>query len=144
MRPQTTREKNPYHRDIRDRRWGADWENREGDELGYQKTYGEYGSDQRGWVDEPHPTKHVRHGHAGVAPRRFKRSDEMILDHVAEALTWSPDVDARDITIAVRDGDVILSGTVPERDMIFIVDEIMESVHGIRNFDNHLKKRRFI
>jgi osmotically-inducible protein OsmY len=147
MRPQETREKNPYHHRPEDRRAEPPWENREGDELGYQKTYGEYSSNARGWVDRPHPRAATHReaysetypDYSGVGPKNYLRPDENILDHVVELLTWSPDVDASDITIAVKDGIVILAGTVPDRWMIYRVDELMEEVHGVKNFDNHLK-----
>lgn len=150
MRAQQTREKNPYNRQQADRRQGAPWGDREGDELGYQKTYGEYGSNARGWVDKPHARNWAHRDnytesypdYSGVGPKNYRRSDESILEHVASLLTWSPDVDASELTIAVKDGNVIIAGTVPDRSMIYLVDDLMEGVHGVKNFDNHVKLSR--
>lgn len=140
MRPQQTREKNPYHKPPEKPSLGEDWAHREGEELGYQRMYGEYGSNARGWVDRPHEkTWPHREHHAGIPPKKYQRSDESIMDHIADVLTYSPDVDATEVTIAVKDGNVILSGTVPERGMIYLVDELLDEVHGIKDFDNHLK-----
>lgn len=155
MRASETREKNPYNRSRRDpksRDQNMSWGNRDGDELGYQKTYGEYGSNARGWVDKPHAKNWARReeyhetyaDYSGIGPKSYQRSDESLLEHISEALTWSPEVDASEITIAVKNGDVILSGTVPEREMIYLVDELMEEIHGIKNIDNHIKLERNI
>jgi len=144
MRPHERREKLPTE---------VDWASREGEELGYQKMYGEYGSNARGWVDRPHAGNWARRDdysgsyetypdYSGIAPRSYQRSDESLLEAISEALTWSPDVDATDITIAVKNGDVILSGTVPDRTMIYIVDELLEEIYGIKNIDNHIKRWR--
>lgn len=146
MRPYETREKNPYNRRRRDpdSREDLDWANREGNELGYQRTYGEYGSEGRGWVDEPHERNWAHRGedYTGVRPKKYQRSDMSILDQIGELITWSPDVDGSEITIAVKDGNVIVAGTVPTRMMIYIVDDLVESVGGVKEYDNHLKVQR--
>lgn len=150
MRPRVIRERNPYHQDPRDRRVGAPWGVREGDELGYQRAYGEYGSNARGWADRPH-ARHWAHrdnytetyeDYSGIAPKGYQRPDEIILEHIADRLTWSPAVDATEISISVKDGNVVVAGTVPERSMIYIVDELVESVRGVKDFENHLKVQR--
>ena len=147
MRAQQTREKNPYGKPTAEPKVSAPWGDREGYELGYQRTYGEYGSNARGWNDKPHARNWAHRDnstetypdYSGVGPKNYRRSDESILEHIASMLTWSPDVDASELTIAVKDGNVIIAGTVPDRSMIYLVDDLMDEVHGVQNFDNHVK-----
>jgi len=87
------------------------------------------------WQPEPTPT------HVGRGPRNYKRSDESILDEVVVILTRHPEIDASDIEVQVDNGEVILTGTVPEQGMKYLAEDVTEQVYGVKEIVNQLRKR---
>jgi hypothetical protein len=83
-----------------------------------------------------------RGGHAGKGPRGYQRSDERIREDVCDALTVHDEVDARDIEVEVRDGEVTLSGFVPDRTMKYLAEQLCERVVGVRDVHNRIRHRR--
>lgn len=77
--------------------------------------------------------------HRGRGPRSFSRTDERLHELVCELLAEDHDVDASEVEVSVRDGVVLLEGTVPERRMAYIAEEIAASVNGVREVDNRLR-----
>lgn len=75
----------------------------------------------------------------GRGPRNYRRSDDRIREDVCERLTDDPHIDAADIEVAVRDGEVTLAGTVMSRPMKRRADDIAESVVGVANVQNGLR-----
>lgn len=75
----------------------------------------------------------------GVGPKGFKRSDERISEEICQLLTDDDRIDARGIEVSVNDGEVTLSGNVPERRMKWLAEEVIESVGGVREVNNRLK-----
>jgi osmotically-inducible protein OsmY len=131
------REKNPLH--ASDKSAGVQydrslvspaWGSRLGNEAGYNRTYGDYGSAARGWVDRPHE---------GKGPKGYQRLDESIRAEICETLTRDPDVDASAIEVEVKAGDVLLTGTVPERRMRYWTEEIVDGVFGVKDIENQIK-----
>jgi osmotically-inducible protein OsmY len=53
--------------------------------------------------------------HRGKGPQGYKRSDERIREAVCEALADDEHIDASQIHVEVKDGEVTLSGTVDDR-----------------------------
>lgn len=76
------------------------------------------------------------------APRGYRRSDERILDEVCERLTEDDAIDASDVEVTVKDGDVTLAGTVPDRAMKLSAELICGSVRGVVDITNLLRIRR--
>jgi len=74
----------------------------------------------------------------GVGPKGYKRSDERIREDVSEALSWDPDVDASQIELEVRDGNVILSGSVSNRWMKRRAEDCADEVFGVNDVRNKL------
>lgn len=72
-------------------------------------------------------------------PRAYKRSDERISDDIHERIDRHLDIDAREVTIEVKDGDVTLKGTVSDRADKRLVEEIAEDVFGVKNVQNLLR-----
>lgn len=105
--------------------------------------YGDYGIDvtpaapRRESVGErPEP------GYRGVGPRGFQRSDDRIGEQVCMLLTDDPQVDASEIEVEVKGGEVTLSGTVPDREMKWLAEDLAETVPGVREVHNRLKSAR--
>lgn len=80
--------------------------------------------------------------HSGKGPKGFKRSDERIKEDISEILTHHPEIDASDIEIEVKDGDVTLSGVVPQRAMKHLTEDIVERCMGVHDIQNQLRVKR--
>jgi hypothetical protein len=79
---------------------------------------------------------------AGRGPRNYRRSDERIREEVNERLTDDPRVDASDIEVEVRDGEVILRGRVDERRDKRTAEEVVENLPGVKDVRNELRVER--
>jgi hypothetical protein len=74
----------------------------------------------------------------GRGPKNWRRSDERIRDEVAERLTEHHDVDASDMEIEVKDGEVTLTGHVATRLQKRIAEEIALHCSGVHDVQNRL------
>jgi hypothetical protein len=79
--------------------------------------------------------------HRGKGPQGFQRSDERIREAVCEALTDHDDVDATDIEVTVKNGEVALTGVVEDRYMKRLAEDCVERVSGVRDVHNQLRIR---
>lgn len=96
---------------------------------------GEYAPRRGGW-----PAEESRYGtYIGRGPKGYRRSDERIIEDVSDRLTDDPIVDASDITVQVRDGEVTLTGTVEDRHQKRRAEDIVEQVPGVRDVSNQLR-----
>lgn len=91
-------------------------------------TFGYEGMGGRGEFDRPGSFR-------GVGPAR---SDRALQEDINERLTWDADIDARDLSVIVRDGNATLSGTVPRRSMKHCAEEIALAA-GVREVDNRIR-----
>jgi hypothetical protein len=80
--------------------------------------------------------------HRGKGPRGYKRSDESILDEVVARLTADSRVDASEIDVEVNEGHVTLRGTVDEKQMKWLAEDLADSVRGVTEVDNGIRTRR--
>ena len=78
---------------------------------------------------------------AGIGPKGYKRTDERILDDVSERLMEDGHVDASDIEVAVREGEVILKGSVPNRYMKRRAEDVSASALGVKDVQNQIRVR---
>lgn len=79
--------------------------------------------------------------HRGRGPRDYVRSDERISDDVHDVLTDDPHVDASDVRVTVRDGEVTLDGEVSSRFEKRRAEDCADSVSGVRHTQNNLRIR---
>ena len=79
---------------------------------------------------------------SGKAPKGYRRSDERIREDVCDLLMRRPEVDASDVDVQVKDGEVFLTGTVTERRMKRVIEDLAEEVLGVDDVHNHVKVRR--
>ena len=100
-----------------------------------------YGSrDQSGWnTQQGFGQQGMRGPHAGKGPQGFQRSDERIKEMVHEALTDHEHIDATHITVDVKGGEVVLTGTVEDRNAKRLAEDIVERVNGVRDVQNQLR-----
>jgi osmotically-inducible protein OsmY len=75
----------------------------------------------------------------GRGPKGYRRSDERIREDVSDRLEQHPHIDATEIEVQVRDGVVTLTGTVDERHVKRMTEDVCESVPGVKDVVNHLR-----
>lgn len=76
--------------------------------------------------------------HRGKGPRDYVRSDVRIREDVCDRLTEAP-LDASDVVVEVRSGDVILDGTVLDKRSKRLAEDIAEETRGVKSVENHLR-----
>lgn len=100
----------------------------------------DFGSNSRmagGWSESSQ-----QRGFYGKGPKGYKRSDDRIREDVHEVLTWNNEIDASDIEVEVKEGEVSLSGTVLDRRMKRLAEELIEDISGVRDVSNQLKIKK--
>jgi hypothetical protein len=79
--------------------------------------------------------------HVGKGPKGYKRTDERIRELICEALTHDPRIDARDVEVLVRDGELALTGSVSDRWVKYAIEELAEQYVHADRIQNDLKVR---
>ncbi len=74
-------------------------------------------------------------------PKSYKRSDERIKDDIHEELIRHGRIDASDVEVQVKDGEVSLTGQVASRHDKRIAEELAERVLGVHDVQNQLRVR---
>ena len=77
--------------------------------------------------------------HAGRGPKGWQRPDERIREDINERLTDHPHIDASEIEVQVKGGEVTLTGTVDDRYAKRMSEEIVENVSGVKDVHNQLR-----
>lgn len=103
-----------------------------GDEGGHWRGLGRFGSDR--WGDESRGQRSFR----GLGPKGYQRSDERLKEVVCERLSEDDHIDASEISLEVKNGEVTLSGQVPERSMKYHAEDLIEQC-GVREIHNNLR-----
>ena len=80
--------------------------------------------------------------HSGKGPKGYKRSDDRIKEEVCEALSRSPEVDASDIDVMVKEGMVTLSGTVESRMAKREAEMCVEHLSGVEDVHNEIRVKK--
>jgi osmotically-inducible protein OsmY len=84
----------------------------------------------------------TRQSFVGKGPKNYTRSDERIREDVCDRLSDDDEVDATDITITVRDGEVTLEGSVNDRRAKHRAEDIADNVRGVKDVHNRLSARK--
>jgi osmotically-inducible protein OsmY len=83
-----------------------------------------------------------RSGFSGRGPKGYTRSDERIREDVCDRLSYDDEIDASDISVSVKDGEVTLDGAVADRHAKHRAEDIADAVHGVRDVHNKLKTNK--
>jgi osmotically-inducible protein OsmY len=83
-----------------------------------------------------------RGGYAGRGPKGYQRSDDRIKEDVSDRLTANDQLDASEIEVTVRQAEVTLTGTVPDRESKRLAEDLTERVTGVRDVMNQLRVER--
>lgn len=81
-------------------------------------------------------------GFAGRGPKRLARTDERIREDVCERLSWNEEIDATEIEVRVENGEVVLEGSVEERAMKQLAEDLAERVPGVIEVRNGIRVKR--
>jgi osmotically-inducible protein OsmY len=77
--------------------------------------------------------------HKGKGPRTYTRSDDRILEDINDRMCDNPYLDASEIEVTVNNGEVILTGTVENKEAKWLAEDIGEEISGVKNVENRLK-----
>lgn len=130
------------------------WESpNSGGELTYEEQYRTDGElhNYRGPIEDDPYGEYPRYGKnldrtarsqrnfSGIGPKGYKRSDERIEEDVCEALSRDQYIDASEIVVAVKDGLVMLSGSVENREDRFEAEILVENILGVEDIENNIR-----
>jgi hypothetical protein len=76
--------------------------------------------------------------YSGRGPKNWRRSDDRIKEDVSEALERDREVDASEIEVDVKDGVVILRGSVEHRLHKRRSEDVIEMIPGVKDIRNEL------
>jgi osmotically-inducible protein OsmY len=109
-----------------------DWLDRASDEV--SSWFGDEQAERRRRMD-----KMRDRNFRGRGPKGYRRSDERIREDVNDRLTDHAYLDASDIEVSVKEGEVTLSGKVFDRTDKRLAEDVAESVTGVKNVQNNLR-----
>lgn len=121
------RDNRSYGRGYADRNDERGFLDRAGDEVA--SWFGDEEASRRREMDK----------HRGTGPKGYIRSDERIKEDVSERLMDDGQLDASDIEVMVQDGEVTLTGTVPERFAKRHAEDVAERASGVKHVQNNLR-----
>jgi osmotically-inducible protein OsmY len=107
-----------------------------GNQSGYQTGFEGRRGGQGSYADQQ---RDAMGQHAGKGPKGYRRSDDRIREEVCDALTQHGHIDASEIEVRVKDGEVTLTGTVERRDEKRMAEDAVERVQGVREVHNQLR-----
>lgn len=90
----------------------------------------------------PHASDASRPNFSGRGPKSFTRSDERIKEDICEMLTRHSAIDAHDIDVEVKAGEVTLSGSVPERRMKHLAEDLTEHIFSVKDVINNIRVKK--
>lgn len=76
---------------------------------------------------------------AGRGPKGYTRTDERIREDVCDRLSLDDDIDASEVEVQVKDGEVTLEGTVATRSMKHQAEDLVEDLPGVKDVHNRLR-----
>ena len=78
----------------------------------------------------------------GKGPKGYTRSDERIREDVCDCLTDDAHLDAGEIEVEVKSGEVILNGTVSDRHAKRHAEDLIDQVSGVKHVQNNLRVQK--
>ena len=116
---------------------------------------GGYGGGERNWVDKAgdavsswlgnddasqrREEDKRRDGHYGRGPKGYRRSDARIAEDVNDKLTDDWRLDASEISVEVKEGEVTLAGAVQSREDKRRAEDLAHDVSGVTHVQNNLR-----
>lgn len=124
-----------------DYRYGRQREQSRDDDYDYRAGYdhrrGAYSQSNNSIQDNRYFEQPLKH--RGKGPKGYMRSDERIKEDVCDALMDDNEVDASEIEVSVKKGEVTLEGTVDSRQAKRRAEQCADRCTGIIDVHNNLK-----
>lgn len=123
----------------------SDWRNRDygrgSSRQGGERAFWDRATDEvQSWFGDDDAQRRRRMDqYRGKGPKNYTRSDDRIREDVSERLTDNGEVDASEIEITVKNGEVTLSGTVHDRYQRRKAEDLAEQVSGVRHVQNNVR-----
>lgn len=97
------------------------------------------GDEVASWFGDEDAARRREADHRGRGPADYIRSDERIREDANDRLTEDWRVDASRVSVAVKDGEITLSGTVTRREDKRRAEDIVEDLSGVKHVQNNLR-----
>ncbi len=118
-----------------------------GSGAGYRGDYDDHdrgfferaGDEIASWFGDEDASRRRQQDHSGSGPSNYTRSDERILEDACDNLTDDWQVDARNIQVTVKDGEVTLDGTVDDRGAKRRAEDCVDCISGVKHVQNNLR-----
>lgn len=94
------------------------------------------------WFGDDEAEHRRQQDHRGRGPKGYKRSDERITEDINDKLSDDYMVDASEIEVTVKNGEVSLMGSVTDRQAKRRAEDIAEAVSGVSNVENRIRVRQ--
>jgi len=117
------------------RRDYGDWREY-GEERGF---FQRAGDEIASWFGDEDAARRREQDHRGRGPSDYTRSDERIREDVNDRLTQDWRVDATNIRVLAKDGEITLDGTVGSRPAKRRAEDLAEDVSGVKHVQNNLR-----
>lgn len=88
------------------------------------------------------PPEMARPDFKGRGPKGYQRADDRMCDEICDRTTDDSVLDASEITVEVKQGEVLLTGSVMSRDQKRRAEDVAERVSGVRDVANQLRVTR--
>ncbi len=72
-------------------------------------------------------------------PKGYRRSDERIREDLCERLMRARHIDSSEVTVEVTKGKVLLEGTVPQRRMKHVIEDMADACLGVQDVENRIR-----
>lgn len=85
------------------------------------------------------PSRTTRGRFTGRGPKGYTRSDDRIREDVSDRLEQHGEIDATEIEVRVAQGEVTLEGTVEDRWMKRMAEDLVEECPGVKQVNNRIR-----
>jgi hypothetical protein len=108
--------------------------------------YGEMHPGDQSWASLRRHMSHRQEesapNHRGRGPKGYQRSDERLHEMICEMLTNDPDINASEVTVEVKGGEVTLTGNVDDRRTKYDIEHKIDRYTGVHEIRNQLRTWR--
>jgi osmotically-inducible protein OsmY len=115
--------------------YDRDWWDRTRDEV--SSWFGDSDAERRRRADRQQSGQH-----RGKGPKGYSRSDDRVQEDVCSRLADDDYLDATNIEVKVENGEVVLTGTVNDREQKRRAEDLVERISGVRDVENRIKVNR--
>lgn len=79
---------------------------------------------------------------SGKGPKGYSRTDEQLKEEICRKLYEHPEIDASDVTVEVKGGELMLTGTIDSRHARDLIEDEADRVMGIKEVNNQIRIKR--